>query len=140
MRLLVDTNVFVDLFARREGFEYVKLFFKYCYKKYNQTYVTSISLRDAEYILHHIFHDKDLSRKAQHNIYEMCSKVLSVSDDSSIISLDYEDSNDYEDCLLIQTAKENLLDAIVTNNIKDFKNAGIPVFTPKQLCEIWSNE
>ena len=39
---------------------------------------------------------------------------------------------------MIECARENLIDIIVTNNIKDYKNGNFPVFTPKELVDIWS--
>ena len=60
------------------------------------------------------------------------NKVIGISADSAINAI-YEDYKDFEDELIIQAAKEELLDAVVTSNIKDFENRGIPVFTPQSI-------
>lgn len=132
MRLLVDTNVFLDLCLKREGFKEAIEFFVWCRKHKNQTYLTSMSLRDIEYIAKKILSDKKKANSIIMDAYTLCSKVVSVSSDAAINSI-YEDYKDYEDELLIQTAKEEMVDAIVTNNIKDFENRGVPVFTPKNI-------
>ena len=45
----------------------------------------------------------------------------------------HSDIEDYEDALLVEAASEYLLDAIVTNNKKDFEKSIVPAFTPKDL-------
>lgn len=135
MRLLVDTNVFLDLMLQRdEGCKHALEFFIWCRKNKNQTYITSMSLRDIEYVVMRKIHDKRKSNIVLNDVYSLCSKVVGVSADSAINSI-FEDYKDFEDELLIQTAKENLLDAIVTNNVKDFDNRGIPVFTPQDIIK-----
>ena len=135
MRLLVDTNVFLDLMLQRdERCKHALEFFIWCRKNKNQTYITSMSLRDIEYVVIRKIHDKRKSNIVLNDVYSLCSKVVGVSADSAINSI-FEDYKDFEDELLIQTAKENLLDAIVTNNVKDFDNRGIPVFTPQDIIK-----
>lgn len=137
MRILVDTNVFVDLlFQRDDKWKDALNFFIWCRRHKNQAYVTSVSLRDIEYIAHKRFHNKNEANKILNRVYaNLCTKVIGVSADCAINAI-FEDYKDYEDELQIQAAKENLLDVIVTNNIKDFKDRGIPVFTPKEISTL----
>ena len=136
MRLLVDTNVFLDLLLRREnGCKDALNFFIWCQKNRNQTYVSSMSLRDIEYVAHRCLHDKRKANAVLADVYSLCSKVIGISADSAITSI-YEDYKDYEDELLIQAAKEEMLDGVVTNNTKDYEDRGIPVYTPKAIIEL----
>ena len=48
----------------------------------------------------------------------------------------YTTKKDFEDELMIQAAKEELLDAVITNNVKDFKDRGVPVFTPEEIVSL----
>ena len=133
MRLLVDTNVFLDYLLRREeSWKDALRFFVWCREHKNQIFVTSMSLRDIEYVAHKITHNKDQANKILGGVYSLCSKVIGVSADSAINAI-FEDYKDYEDELQIQAAKESLVDAVVTNNIKDFEYKNIAVFTPKQI-------
>ena len=132
----MDTNVLLDFLLKRDKETQDSLrFFVWCRKNKNQTYVTSMSLRDIEYSVHRFFHDKEKANKAITETYSLCSKVIGISADSAINAL-YEDYKDYEDELLVWAAKESLLDAIITNNIKDFEGRGVPVFTPKQIVSL----
>ena len=133
MRLLVDTNVFLDVLLKREETCKDSLaFFIWCREHRNQTYITSMTLRDIEYIAMKILHDKKKANVVLSDAYSLCSKVIGISADSAISAI-YEDYKDYEDELILQSAKEEMLDAIITNNIKDFKDRGIAVFTPKEI-------
>lgn len=135
MRLLVDTNVFLDLMLRREpGCKDAINFFVWSRQHRNQTYITSMSLRDVEYIAARTFHDHKKANVVLARTYALCSKVIGVSADSAITAI-YEDYKDYEDELMIQAAKEESLDAIITNNVSDFVNRGIPVFTPDEIIK-----
>ena len=137
MRLLVDTNVYLDLVLKREiGYISSLKFFFWCKKNKHQSYITSMSLRDIEYIAHKNLHDKEKSHRILADIYTICTKVIGISSDSAINAI-YEDCVDFEDELLIQTAKENLLDAIVTNNKKDFLNCGVPIFSPEEIVTLY---
>ena len=139
MRLLVDTNVFLDFVLQRdENCKHALEFFLWCRKNKNQTYVTSMSLRDIEYVAMRNLHDKRKANMVIADVYSLCSKVVGVSADAAVGSI-YEEYKDYEDELIVQTAKLEMLDAIVTNNIKDFANRGMPVFTPKQITKFNKN-
>ena len=94
-----------------------------------------MSLRDVEYVAMRNLHDKRKANALLADVYSLCSKVIGVSADSAINAI-YEDYKDFEDELLIQAAKEELLDAIVTSNKKDFINRGLPIFTPKEIVSL----
>ena len=137
MKVLVDTNVFLEYFLRRENYRDVDKFFLLAAKQYNQTFVTSMSLRDIGYTLHRYLHDERKTREAQLKVYGMVSKVVGVSADAAIDSL-YSDAKDFEDALQVRAAEEAMCMAIVTFNKRDYQKANIPVFTPMEICDLWS--
>ncbi|MBO4703746.1 MAG: PIN domain-containing protein [Bacilli bacterium] len=137
MRVLVDTNVFLEQLLHRERYNDVDKFFFLAAKQSNQTIVTSMSLRDIGYALHRQRHSEEEARKAQLQVYCMVSKVAGVSADAAIDSL-YSDAKDFEDALQVRAAEEAMCMAIVTFNKKDYQKANIPVFTPMEICELWS--
>lgn len=138
MRLLVDTNVILDIILQREeSYKDALEFFVWCIENNNRTYVSSMSLRDIEYFTMKKLHDKETVKRALNNVYTLVSKIVGVSADAAINSI-FEDYNDFEDELIIQAAKEEMVDAIITSNIKDFENRGIPVLTPKQIVSMSS--
>lgn len=135
MRFLVDTNVFLDYFLDRdEAAEEAETFFKNCYRLRHQIYVSAMSMRDIGYVAHHILHDNAKARDIQIRTYGLVSKICDTSADAAIDSL-YEDNFDYEDMMQIDTARDVMADAIITNDRKGFKNAHIRVFSPKIINE-----
>ena len=136
MKVLVDTNVYLELLLKRENYQAVSKFFYLALLKRNQTFVTAMSLRDIGYVVHRCIHDNETTKQLQLQVYSMTSKVLSTSADCAIESL-YSDNSDYEDSLQMLAAEEAMLDAIVTFNKKDFSTSKIPVFTPIEICEHW---
>ena len=140
MRLLVDTNIFIDYFFRNdENTEQAEIFFDYCYKNHNEIYVTSMSLRDLAYVGHKFVHDNEIIKNVLLKTYGLVSKVCDTSADAAIEAI-YSDNNDYEDELQIGAAQEILADAIVTNDKKGFKKAKIQVFTIKQINDLLSKQ
>ena len=137
MKVLVDTNVFLEYFLRRENYCDVDKFFLLAAKQYNQTFVTSMSLRDIGYTLHRYLHDEQKTKEAQLQVYSMVSKVVGISADAAIDSL-YSDAKDFEDALQVRAAEEAMCMAIVTFNKRDYQKANIPVFTPMEICDLWS--
>lgn len=138
MRILVDTNIFLDYLLDRENAEEVKKFFLYCYKLKNQLYVTTLSLRDIGYVVHHYTHNKKDALKAQMSVYQICSKILDITADDAINSL-FSDMPDFEDSLQKESAERNMLDVIVTNDKKDYKDCGMAVLPLRVINEIFEN-
>ena len=138
MRVLIDTNVFLEYLLHREQYQTVDHFFFLAAKQYNQTFITSMSLRDIGYIIHRQRRNDEDAKKAQFQVYNMVSKVVGISADVALNSL-FSESKDYEDELQIQAAEEAMCVAIVTLNKKDYLKARIPTFTPKEICELWLN-
>ena len=138
MRILVDTNVFLDYFLKRENFESAKLFFKLSFSLKNPLYISSMSFRDIEYVAHRVFHNKEDAKRAQMDAYKICYKVLDISADDAINSL-YEDDVDFEDCLLKEAAEREMIDVIVTNNVKDFRKLGFPALCVDEINSIYLN-
>ena len=137
MRLLIDTNVYLEFFLNRENHGVVLAFFQYAAERKNQTYISSMSMRDFGYMMHKYLHDNDLTKKLQLQVYEMTSKVVNTSADAAIESI-YNDVGDYEDSMQMIAAEEAMCDAIITFNKKDYSESRVPTFTPEEMLDIWS--
>ena len=139
MRLLVDTNVYLEHILGREKYDVARNFFKTALFRKNQLIITSISLRDIEYIYQKKCHNNELTRKMLAGIYSTVYKVVATTADAAIESI-YSDVKDFEDSLQIVAAEESMCDAIVTFNKKDFELSKIPVFTPEEIICLFQND
>ena len=136
MRLLVDTNVFLEHILEREKCEVARSFFKTALFRQNQLVITSMSFRDIEYLYQKKSHNRELTRRILSDIYSTVYKVVSTTADATIESI-HNDVEDYEDSLQMVAAEEAMCDAIITFNKKDFTLSKVPVFTPEEMLEIW---
>ena len=140
MYILVDTNVYLDfLLDRGEQSKIAKRFFINAYISQSKVFLSAMSMRDIGYIASKQFHSQSTGKEAQAKAYSLCQKMIDLSKSDAIEAL-YSDIKDYEDALLVESAKRELLDLIVTNNIKDYEKSGIPVWTPEYFNQIIENE
>ena len=139
MRLLVDTNVFLECLLKRERQSETEEFFKLALIRRQQTCVTAMSLRDIGYIVHKYNHDKGITKRMVQKVYEITSKVINTSADAAIESI-YLDAKDYDDSMQMLAAEEAMCTAIITYDRKGFEGSNLPVFTPKEICDIWKKE
>ena len=136
MRLLVDTNVYLEHILEREKCDITRSFFRSALFRKNQIIITSMSFRDIEYLCQKKCHDKEVTRKMMVGIYSMVHKVVPTTAYAAIESM-FNDVKDYEDSLQMIAAEEAMCDAIITFNKKDFELSKLPVFTPEEMLDIW---
>ncbi len=124
-RLLIDTNIIIDLLAQREPFYDAasKLFSKADHGEITLL-VSSLSFANTYYIL-----AQQLPDIKTHQILRNLKTITSVLDlNSKIIDLSLNSKfKDFEDALQYFSGLENKADIIITRNQKDFKQSSIPV-------------
>ena len=128
-KILVDTNIVLDLLAKRESFfiEAQELF-TLSDKKKIKLFVSSLTFANTYYVLSQslkIENARKILRK-----FKVLVEVLPMDDKIIDLSLDSE-FNDFEDAIQYYSAIENDLNLIITRNLKDFKQSKIPVLTAK---------
>lgn len=133
--LLIDTNIVIDLLARREAFynEAAQLF-SLADKGEINLYVSSLTLANTNYILSRL-----LSRsEARSTLMKFKVLVRVVSLDEKVIDLALSDNQflDFEDGLQYYSALENHLDLIITRNKKDFKHSTLPVLSSREYIAL----
>lgn len=136
MRILVDTNVFLDLLLKRKPFfESDVNFLELCKTQNHEIYINAMSFRDIEYVIRKLPNDKDNVKKALNGVYKLVTKIIPLTPDDAINAIfDYE--KDFEDCMIDSSCQSASLDCIVTNNKKDFVNAKSKVFSVQEINNI----
>ena len=133
MRILVDTNVFIDLLLKREPFYNDGVeFIKKCRRERHEIYVNSMQFRDIEYIIRKSVDDKKTYDMLINGVYGIVNKVIPLTADDAINAI-YEPGKDFEDTLLANSAESAGLQIIVSSNAKDFYPTGIKAFTLKEF-------
>jgi predicted nucleic acid-binding protein len=129
-KLLVDTNIVIDLLSKRKQFyeEAQQLFTLSDYKKVN-LFVSSLTITNAHYLLSREKSSQDAIKilikfKILITVLPMDDKILELALASNF--------KDFEDAIQYHTALENHLDIIISRNKKDFKNSLLPVISAKE--------
>ncbi len=133
--VLVDTNIVIDLLAKRAQFyPEAATLFSLADKKEVSLAISALTFANTNYILSKQKSPakaKEILRK-----FKVLVEVLKLDD--KIIELALSDNKfpDYEDGLQYYTALENEIDIIITRNKKDFKNVKIAILTAKEFLAL----
>jgi len=133
-KLLVDTNIIIDLLAKREEFyEPAAQLFSLADQKKVELYVCSLSFANAHYIL-----NRQLKESKVREILRKLKVIVQViSLDSKVLDKALNsDFKDFEDAIQYYAAMESDIDIIITRNLKDFKKSNIPVMTGLQFIKM----
>jgi predicted nucleic acid-binding protein len=125
-KLLVDTNILLDLLARRDPYySGAAQVFSLADKEQLMLSVSSLSFSTVYYVLSKSYkanEARDILRKLK-----ILVQVLSLNEKIIELALNDNSMVDFEDALQYHTALENSQDIILTRNQKDFKKSILPV-------------
>lgn len=131
-RLLIDTNIVIDLLSKRDKFyDEVADLFSRADKKELQLTISSLTFANTNYILTKLKSSKEAKEILRK--FKVLVEILSLDDKITELALSDEKFSDFEDGLQYYSAIENQIDIIITRNKKDFKNSKIPVLTAKEF-------
>lgn len=131
-KLLIDTNIIIDLLARREKF-YLEAagLFSLADKKKVKLSVSSLSFANTNYIL--LKEKRPDEARTILRKFKLIVNVLPLDDKVIDLALNDSGFNDFEDGLQYFSAIEHNQDIIITRNLRDFKKSEIPVMTAQQF-------
>ncbi len=130
-KVLIDTNIVIDLLAKRERFyNSAAELFSLSDKKELKLFISALTFANTSYVL-----SKQLSSRNAKEVlrkFKTLVEVLSLDDKVIELALSDDDFGDFEDGLQYYSALENGVEMIITRNKKDFKNSEMPVFTAQE--------
>jgi len=132
-KVFVDTNVIIDLLAKREPFyKDAQDLFTMSDKKEIQLCISSLSFVNAYYSI--VKHHKDVDAKKFLAKFKVLVTVFPLEDKAIELAL-ASDFDDFEDGLQYFVAMDNQADIIITRNKKDFRSSKIPVLTAEEYLK-----
>ncbi|MBR4345562.1 MAG: PIN domain-containing protein [Oscillospiraceae bacterium] len=132
MKVMIDTNIILDVVFDREGLADTSAkILRMCEDKRLNGVITASSITDIFYIVRKHLHSKDSAYEVLEKIMEMVD-IVTVSGEH-IKTAFQKRANDFEDCLMSVCAESNRCDFIVTRNKSDFTDTVIKVVTPEEL-------
>ena len=139
MKLLIDTNVVLDVLLRREPF------FRTAAEVLNLTqrdevwvYVSASAITDIYYIANKQMKDRDAVRDLLKRLLMIVSvAAVSEREIQNALNLAW---GDFEDSVQYSVALLNEMDGIVTRNPSDYQEANMRIWLPEQALELFANE
>lgn len=134
MRVLIDTNIILDYVLERQPFhaEAEEIILRLAKKDF-VGYISAITAINVYYTGRKL-KGKDYTIKAVRRLLrlvEVCASEKTVLQNAFLLNF-----NDYEDAVQHECATAENLDAIVTRNTKDYKNASIKIYLPTDFLQV----
>lgn len=134
MKILIDTNVILDIFQKREPFfpnSYQAL--HKAIEAESECLVSASSATDIFYMLRKSLRSADQAKEQ----IEQLSKIVIFAD---VQGLDIQTAlirtmPDFEDAVVDAVAERNGASYILTRNIKDFTGSAVPAVTPADFLK-----
>ena len=131
MKVLIDTNILLDVLCKRNGFyEDAAKIFRLCEIGKLSGYISALSVPNLVYIMR-----KELNAERIRDILEKLSLIFTVADlkADDLIRAAETNFKDYEDALQSVCAVRVKADYIITRNTKDFVGSKVPAVLPQEF-------
>ena len=135
-KLLLDTNIVIDLLEKREPYCYDAMrLFTMAYNKKVDLFVSPMTFATASFLLH---------RNGAEGVHKLlsCLRMLthvSPADEHTVDNALASQFVDFEDAMQYYSAMQANVEAIITRNGKDFANSKLPVFTASEFRANFTN-
>jgi predicted nucleic acid-binding protein len=133
-KLFIDTNVFLDFYlvGRSNHKKYIDFIFNLIFQKKIEGAVADFSIINLDYFLKQRYKVPKLDADEFIRLILNYFEVISATKDdlNNGLALGWKD---YEDCIQFLCANNCNADLIITQNIKDFSNSSIKVYSPKSF-------
>ena len=133
MRVLLDTNVILDLFLDRAPFADAAATLWLAHEREQlSVYVAAITPVNLFYIARKLRDEK----KAREAVVELLATLnVSAIDQGMLKSALSLPFRDYEDAVQHAAANAAGVEAIITRNVKDYSAATLQIFTPEEFIQ-----
>ena len=132
MKILVDTNIILDVLLKREPHnKAAQVIMTKCADREITGYLAAHSIPNIFYVLR-----KEYSQEERRKFIKNLCEIFRISDQNAekiILAIDNEQFSDFEDCLQMECAKSYGAKYIVTRNIEDFRSSKVKAITPQDL-------
>ena len=134
MRILIDTNVILDMLLDREPFSnYAGILISQIEKGKLTGLLCATTITTIYYLI-----NKTLSKKEADKSLDLLFSLFEIAPVNRIVLETAKDLKfkDFEDAVIYASAIHSNVDAVITRNIKDFKMKEIPVYEPVEFLKI----
>lgn len=133
MRILVDTNVVLDIILERQPFyeQSAKLLQVAAWTN-TEIFITATTITDLYYIVR-----KAKGRGTAIGFIDDLLKIVEIAgvDKTVVVQALKLDLPDFEDAIQVSSAKQQAINIIVTRNEADFSASGLEVYSPEAFLK-----
>ena len=139
MKLLIDTNVVLDVLLQREPFcRTATAVLNLTQRDDVREYVSASAITDIYYIANKQMKDRNAVR-------DLLKRLLMVISVAAVSEREIQNAlnlawGDFEDSVQYSVALMNEMDGIVTRNSSDYQEANMRIWLPEQVLELFANE
>jgi len=133
MKVLIDTNVALDILLNRADYINAALVFSFTKQNIIESYISASAITDIFYIT-----KKDIGKKpakvSLKNLLQIFKPAtVTASHIYEALDLEWED---FEDSVQYVVGENLPVDYIITRNINDYASGSIPAVTPEQFIQV----
>lgn len=130
MKLLIDTNILLDVLQKRDNYcGMSSLVWKLCETGRVEGVVFALSFANLVYVMR-----KSLDPGQIGSVLEMLRLIFSIADltEADLLNAARKQWDDFEDALQSTTAERISADRIITRNVRNFQKSGVKAVTPSE--------
>lgn len=134
MKIVLDTNIVLDVLLEREPFASLSInLFNAIEKKIIQGYLCATTITTIDYLL-----TKSVGKQSAKVYINQLLNLFAIAEVNDVIlkAAINSDFSDFEDAVLYHSGVYTDVDGFVTRNSKDFKTASLPIYGPIELLRI----
>ncbi|MDE5801311.1 MAG: PIN domain-containing protein [Lachnospiraceae bacterium] len=139
MKLLIDTNIVLDVLLKREPFyqDAVKVMNLAQYDDV-QEYVSASAVTDIYYIAYRQIKDRK-------QVLELIKRLLMVVAVAAVSEQEIRNAlktewKDFEDAVQYSVALLNEMEGLITRNFRDYEQTDINIWSPEQVLKEYENK
>jgi predicted nucleic acid-binding protein len=134
MKILIDSNVVLDLLLERGAFYDPALRVFSLSKGSFRLFVSASTITDIYYIVRNLKKSKEIALESLKNLLAMVDVAAVTGDEiRQAVNLDW---SDFEDAVQYAVGESIAVDYIVTRNKNDFASAVLPVVSPDEFLAL----
>lgn len=133
MKILLDTNIVLDLLLEREPFCYdSKAIFELIESNKIKGYLCATTITTIYYLI-----SKNIGKSQADNIIKQLLQLFNIADVNKNILLKSLDNNgkDFEDSVIYTSAEFFEIDTIITRDKRGFKKSNIKINEPNEFLK-----
>jgi predicted nucleic acid-binding protein len=135
MKIMIDTNVVLDVLLRREPF------FSASYEVIKQSalekcegFVSASAATDIFYLLRRSLKDTEKARESMEKLLQLIGIADALGED--VYAANASNMTDFEDALVASIAERCRMAYIVTHNVKDYCKSPVKAITPEEFLRL----